>query len=105
MTARDLELTILLAIQRLADDAYGMRIREEVNALRQRDIAVGAIYTTLLRLEDKSLVASYTTDPRPRRGGRSRRVYRLTAEGKRSLTEAKNAAARLWGLDPLGAAT
>jgi DNA-binding PadR family transcriptional regulator len=101
----DLELTILLAIQRLDDDAYGLRIRREVGQLRQRECAVGAIYTTLLRLEEKGLVSSRTTDPLPQRGGRSRRAYRLTADGKRALAQARRAATRLWSLDPAGGET
>jgi DNA-binding PadR family transcriptional regulator len=101
----DLELTVLLAIQRLDDDAYGLRVRREVGQLRQRDCAVGAIYTTLIRLEEKGLVTSRTTDPIPQRGGRSRRAYRLTGDGKRALAQARRAATRLWNLDPLGGQT
>jgi PadR family transcriptional regulator, regulatory protein PadR len=94
----DLELSILLAIRRLDEDAYGLRIRDDVQQLRQRASALGAIYTTLQRLEEKGLVVSHATAPLPQRGGRSRRVYRLTAAGQSALADARRLASRLWQL-------
>jgi len=92
----DFELVLLLSIVRLGEDAYGVRLREEVSALRRHEYAYGAIYTTLRRLEDKKLVASSMTDPLPIRGGRSRRQYEVTAAGQRAIREAQKLATRLW---------
>jgi PadR family transcriptional regulator PadR len=100
----EFELAVLLAVGRLGDDAYGLRIQRDVSAIRRREYAVGAIYTTLQRLELKELVVSSMTDPLPVRGGRSRRQYQLTTTGKRALRAARTLATRLWSLD-LGAAT
>jgi DNA-binding PadR family transcriptional regulator len=91
-----LELPVLLAVARLGDDAYGLAIRRDVSGLTQHDYSVGAIYTTLERLEDKGLVSSRTTDPTPRRGGRARRHFYPTAAGRRALHEAKRLAASAW---------
>jgi DNA-binding PadR family transcriptional regulator len=91
-----LELNVLLAVARLGDDAYGLAVRRDVSSLLRHDYSVGAIYTTLERLEDKGFVSSRTTDPTPRRGGRSRRHFRLTAAGRRALQEAKRVAASAW---------
>jgi DNA-binding PadR family transcriptional regulator len=93
---RDLELSILLAVAQLQADAYSLRIREQVSTLRRHDYSVGAIHTALQRLEDKQLVESWMTAPLPKRGGRSRRQYQLTAVGKRALRDAQQSAARLW---------
>jgi len=99
-----LELAVLMSTARLGDEAYGLRIRREVSALHQHDCSVGAIYTTLSRLEAKGLVDSWMTDPLPVRGGRSRRQYRITSLGESAVREAAKLAARLWdydlGVDP-----
>jgi PadR family transcriptional regulator, regulatory protein PadR len=99
MTASNLgslELAVLLAVARLGDDAYGLAVRRELADRTERDHSVGAIYTTLQRLEDKGLLASFATAPLPVRGGRSRRHFRLTGAGARALREAERHAASLW---------
>jgi len=91
-----LELTILLAVVRLGDDAYGLSVRRDVSARTGRDYSVGAIYTTLERLETKGFVTSRTTDPTPTRGGRSRRQFRVTASGQRAIRQAERVARSVW---------
>lgn len=91
-----LELSTLVAIARLGDEAYGLAIREEVSARTGHDYSVGAIYTTLQRLEQKGLVTSRTIEPLAVRGGRSRREYALTAAGRRALRESQRAASSMW---------
>ena len=92
----ELELAVLLSVARLHDDAYGARVRRDVSTRAGRDYAVGAIYATLQRLEDKGFVASWTTDPTPVRGGRARRCFRLTPDGEWALREARRTTERLW---------
>lgn len=91
-----LELTTLAAVARLGDDAYGLAVRRDVSARTRHDYSVGAIYTTLQRLEAKGLVTSYATDPLPVRGGRSRRQFEITAPGRRALRDAQRVAASVW---------
>jgi PadR family transcriptional regulator, regulatory protein PadR len=93
---RDLELSVLLSVSHLDEDAYSLRIREQVSTQRRHDYSVGAIHTALQRLEEKQLVESWMTAPLPVRGGRSRRQYRLTTLGKGALREAQQSAERLW---------
>jgi DNA-binding PadR family transcriptional regulator len=57
---------------------------------------VGAIYTTLGRLEAKKLVASRMTEPLPVRGGRARREFRLTGAGQRALRQAERVTSSVW---------
>ncbi len=91
-----LELAALLAVARLADDAYGLAIRRDLMARMGRDYSVGAVYTTLQRLEDKGLLKSRMGQPLPVRGGRSRRHFTLTGAGTRALRVAERNAAALW---------
>lgn len=91
-----LELTILLAVARLGDEAYGLGIRRDVSARTRHDYSVGAVYTTLERLADKGFVSSRTTDPVPTRGGRSRRQFKVTANGHRAIREAQRRTASVW---------
>ena len=95
-----LELEVLLAVARHDGEAYGLLVRREVSAARGREPSVGAIYTTLARLEDKGLVESRTTDPLPVRGGRSRREYQLTAAARDVLAAERARAERRWATAP-----
>ena len=91
-----LELAALLAVVRLADEAYGLAVRHDLADRTGRELSGGAVYTTLQRLEDKGLLRSRTTAPLPVRGGRSRRQYSLTAAGARAIRDAERHAASIW---------
>ena len=96
----EFEQLILLAILRLRDDAYGVTIREELATCAGRTVAPGAMYTALERLEIKGLITSRMSDPTPQRGGRAKRLVRVTAAGMKALTRAVGAYERLLdGLD------
>ena len=91
-----LELAALLAVVRLGDEAYGLAVRHDLSERNGRDYSVGAIYTTLQRLEDKGLLASHASEPLPVRGGRSRRHFRLTGAGARAIREAERQSVSMW---------
>jgi len=96
----EFEQLILLAILRLRDDAYGVTIRAELAERTGRQVAPGAMYTALERLESKGLITSRMTDPTPLRGGRAKRQVTVTAAGREALTRAVQAYDRLLdGLD------
>lgn len=80
-----LEHIVLLAVMRLGSNAYGMTVRREIEETTGRDISIGAVYATLGRLESKGFVRSYTGEPTAERGGRAKRYFRMTAEGKGAL--------------------
>jgi len=86
----------MLAVLHARDDAYGMNVRREIEARAGREVAIGAVYATLDRLEAKGLIASARV---PGDGG-SRRVFALTAAGTRALVETRTVRDRLWqGVD------
>jgi PadR family transcriptional regulator, regulatory protein PadR len=91
-----LELSVLLAVTRLGDDAYGLAVRREVSERLDREYSVGAMYTTLERLMAKGLLKSRTAPPTPMRGGRSRRHFRLTGAGEKAIRTARERAASQW---------
>jgi DNA-binding PadR family transcriptional regulator len=80
-----LEHIVLLAVMRLASNAYGMTVRREIESATGREISIGAVYPTLGRLEAKGLVKSYTGEPTAERGGRAKRYFRMTADGEYAL--------------------
>lgn len=81
----EFEQLVMFAVMRLDDDAYGASIRRELLSQAGRDASPGAIFTTLERLEARGLVSSTYGEPSPERGGRRKRFYRVSAEGKRAL--------------------
>jgi PadR family transcriptional regulator len=87
---------VMLAVLRTGDEAYGMNVRRELESVTGRDVAIGAVYATLDRLEAKGLVAS----SRSGTGATSRRLFAVTALGARGLAESREMRERLWeGID------
>ena len=80
----EFEYLMLTAAARLGDDAYGAAIRAAIEDATGRRCSTGALYTTLDRLEEKGLVKTWMGDPTPERGGRPKRMVRVTAKGNRA---------------------
>jgi PadR family transcriptional regulator, regulatory protein PadR len=98
----EFEQIVLLAILRLADEAYGVPIRLEIERRTGRALTVGALYRTLDRLEDKGYVSSAFSDPTPERGGRSKRYFKVKPVGLQTLRASREALTAMWeGLEPL----
>jgi DNA-binding PadR family transcriptional regulator len=86
----------LLAVLRLDEDAYGAAIQREIAERTGRRRTISAIYVTLVRLQDKGLVESTLADPTPVRGGKAKRLFRVTPEGEAALEASRRAMERLW---------
>ena len=89
----EFEYLLLAATRRLEPDAYGASIATEIEQVTGRRCSLGALYTTLDRLESKGLVRTRMGDPTPERGGRAKRMVTLTAAGRRAAAEFYNAIA------------
>jgi DNA-binding PadR family transcriptional regulator len=101
----EFEQTVLLAILRLGEYAYGVTIRAEIAAHTKREPASGALYTTLDRMEEKGLVQSRFGDPTPQRGGRAKRYFTVTKRGRVAVISAQRSyQSLLQGLGLLGGA-
>jgi PadR family transcriptional regulator, regulatory protein PadR len=83
----EFEYLILSSAARLSEDAYGASIRTEIENATGRSCSIGALYTTLDRLEKKGFVRTWMGDPTPQRGGRSKRLVRVTASGVKAARE------------------
>ena len=93
------EEQILVAVLRTRGEAYGMQVRREIERVTERDLAIGAVYATLDRLEAKRLL----TSRRVLADGPSRRQFEVTATGARALAETHVMRERLWqGVDVRG---
>jgi DNA-binding PadR family transcriptional regulator len=77
----EFEYLLITAASRLGDDAYGAAIREEIERITGRKCSIGALYTTMDRLESKGILTTWMGDATPLRGGRAKRMVRVTAKG------------------------
>lgn len=92
----DFELMVMLVLLRLGESAYGVPISREIERQCGREVALGSVYATLERLQEKGLVSSDLGEPTPERGGRAKRYFRLTRKGLREVRETRQALIRLW---------
>jgi len=91
----EFEYLIIAAAVRLGEDAYGAAIRREIEEATGRTCSIGALYTTMDRLETKGLVKTWMGDPTPERGGRAKRMIAVTAKGVREAAAFYNAVMRV----------
>jgi PadR family transcriptional regulator PadR len=98
----ELEQVVLLAVLRLGDQAYAVPILEQIAQQTGRQIARGALYTALDRLEAKGCLRSRVGEPLPERGGRARRYFTVTPSAIRALKASRLSLLRLWnGLESI----
>lgn len=83
----EFEYLLLAAAQRLREHAYGASIALEIEQTIRRRCSLGALYTTLDRLESKGFVETRLGDPTPERGGRAKRMVRVTGAGRKAAAE------------------
>ena len=95
MQLGEFEYLMLTAVARLRDGAYGVAIRQEIEDATDRQCSLGALYTTIDRLESKGLIKTSMGDPTPQRGGRPKRMVRITPKGTQAASEFYNAVMRV----------
>jgi PadR family transcriptional regulator, regulatory protein PadR len=91
----EFEYLILTSSARLGSGAYGASIRSEIENATGRRCSIGALYTTLDRLEAKGFVRTWMGEPTPERGGRSKRLVRVTATGVKEASDFFRTIARI----------
>lgn len=94
----ELEELVLLTITALGENAYGVSIQQDLEDRCKRTISIGALHSTITRLEEKGLLKSWLGGATQERGGRSKRYYDITPSGKKVLQEAKSLRDELWNL-------
>jgi PadR family transcriptional regulator PadR len=83
----EFEYVIVTAAAGLGEQAYGAAIREEIESSAGRKCSIGALYTTIDRLEAKGLLRTWMGEATAERGGRAKRMVEVTPEGVRAATE------------------
>jgi DNA-binding PadR family transcriptional regulator len=87
---------VMLAIWKLQEDAYSIPIREQVSKSTGYEWSLSSVFTPLNRLSKKRLVTSNLTRPQAQRGGRHKRVYELTPEGRQALLHIRTVEDSMW---------
>jgi DNA-binding PadR family transcriptional regulator len=96
----EFEQIVLLALLRLGKNAYGVPIRQEIERRAKRAVSIGALYSTLDRLEAKGYIASWFAEPTSERGGRSKRFFRVEPLGLKAIQRSQQVlAVMLEGID------
>ena len=96
----EFEEVILLLVGILGEEAYAFKIADEFEAQTDRSVSIGAVHSTLTRLEDKGFLKSEMGGSTAERGGRRKRIYTITACGKRALEAARDFRVSLWSQYP-----
>ena len=96
----EFEELLLLIVMILQEEAYVLRIRDEIKEQVNRSLSMGALHSTLTRLEQKEFLSSDMKGATKDRGGRRKRVYEITAKGQAALNEVKQLRNRLWDQVP-----
>ena len=91
---------VLLTILILDGDAYGVSIQSEIKQRIKRDISRGALHAALTRLEEKGFIQSNFGEATAERGGRRKRLYTVTKQGKAALEQARDIRDSLWRAVP-----
>ncbi|HEY9005788.1 PadR family transcriptional regulator [Ohtaekwangia sp.] len=92
----EFEEVILLLVGILAENAYAFKIAEEFESQTGRSVSIGAVHSTLDRLEGKGFLSSEMGNATAERGGRRKRIFTITALGKRVLKESMDFKVSLW---------
>ncbi len=92
----ELEELILLLIVMLKEEAYGLSIRKALKEHASRVVTIGAVHGTVNRLERKGFIESSLSGATELRGGRRKRIFTITASGKKALQKSKDVKVNLW---------
>jgi DNA-binding PadR family transcriptional regulator len=92
----EFEQVVLLAVVRLGDSAYGMKVRREIEERAGRRVSIGAIYATVDRLVIKGYLRAHDGSASAERSGLARRFFAITRRGIDALETARDVHARMW---------
>src|SRR5712664_1953165 len=91
----EFEYLLITAAAGLSENAYGAAIREEIEATTGRKCSIGALYTTIDRLETKGLLKTWMGEATPQRGGRAKRMVHVTSKGVHAAKDFYDAVTRV----------
>lgn len=106
----EFEYLLISAAAGLGDEAYGAAIREAIEDRTGRKCSIGALYTTIDRLENKGLLKTWMGEATAQRGGRAKRMVRVTPKGVQAASDFYSAVTSVsrgvtWATKSSGSAT
>ena len=106
----EFEYLLITAAAGLGDNAYGAAIRQEIEETTGRKCSLGALYTTIDRLETKGLLKTWMGDATPQRGGRAKRMVHVTPKGVQAAKDFYDTVTRVsrgasWVVNRTGSST
>ena len=96
----EFEEIVLLTVGVLYDEAYGVAIKSKIENHLDRKVSVGALQSSLRRMEKKGYLKSRTGESNSARGGRPKRYFTITAYGKQALEYTRDVRLELWNRIP-----
>ncbi|MEL7005990.1 MAG: helix-turn-helix transcriptional regulator [Bacteroidota bacterium] len=96
----EFEELVLLTTGILYDDAYGLAIKDELEKQTGRSPMISSVHKALVRLEDKGYLKSYMQSGATLSRGRPKRLYKLTALGKRVVNQSRELRNNMWNAIP-----
>ena len=96
----EFEELVLLAVAALQEEAYGVEIKRELEKRLSERLSVGSIQSALKRMEQKGFLTSEFGEATQKRGGKRKRIYFVTLQARKVLTEMKEIRAGLWNSIP-----
>ena len=92
----EFEEIVLLAVAGLGEEAYGLAIKTELVEQAKRNVSLSAIHAACNRLQDKGFLEASFGQPSEKRGGKRKKIYRVSLAGERALREARELRERMW---------
>jgi len=92
----EFEELVLLVVAVMDEKAYGLAICDEIKIQTGRNATVGAVHATVARLEKKGFVETFMGGSTNERGGRRKRLIRMTGLGKNTLVKSRDTKVKLW---------
>jgi len=96
----EFEELVLLTVGILNDEAYSIAIAREIKKVTKRNVNFVVVHSALNRLEEKGYVDSKLGGATKERGGRSKRLFNISAAGKKALLRTKEQRDELWSMIP-----
>jgi PadR family transcriptional regulator PadR len=90
------EELVLLTILNLDDTAYLIAIQEHLSRILGKPESLTSVHLPLSRLEKRGLILSRLGGATSVRGGRRKKIYRVSKEGLRALFAHKRISDDLW---------
>ena len=95
-----LEETVLLLVMIMEEESYGFTVSQEYEKQTGKSISISAVHTVLSRMEKKGFIKSEMGGATDNRGGRRKRIFKITELGTEVIQQIKQHRQKLWSQAP-----